>query len=319
MKPINLSNSLKATFSIFLIWSLAISSININAQSKSNGSIDKVEVCIFSKHLQFLDCKTLGQKVAEMGFDGIDLTVRPGGHVEPATVKIDLPKAVAEIENGGSKVLMMSTTIENVNNPIDVNVLEAASACGIKYYRPQWFRFIKEKTLPASLKLYALQLKALSKLNKKLGLVGCYQNHAGDYVGGSLWEVYDILKLVDKQHFGAQYDIRHASVEGANSRVVGLELIHPQINTIVVKDYKWELISGKWQLVNVPIGEGMIDFKKFIRMLKDYNIIVPVSLHCEYNLGGAEKGNRKILVDPQVIYNAMKKDLEMIQQFWRES
>lgn len=307
--------------SIFILAVFLLSNLNSNlfAQSVSFKNSDKLEISIFSKHLQFLDYKTLGQKVAEMGFDGIDLTVRAGGHVEPATVKTDLPKAVAEIEKGGSKVTMLATTIENVKNPIDVNVLEAASACGIKYYRPQWYKYQKGKPLPESLKIYSTQLKDLSKLNKKLGLVGCYQNHAGDLVGGSLWEVYDILKLVDKQAFGAQYDIRHAMVEGANSWVNGLELVHYQIKTIVVKDYKWELIEGKWQLVNVPIGEGMVNFKKFFRMLKDYHINVPVSLHCEYDMGGAEKGNRQISVDPQVVYDAMKKDLDKIQELWRES
>jgi len=292
---------------------------SIIAQTNPVQNNKKLEVCIFSKHLQFLDCKTLGEKVAEMGFDGIDLTVRAGGHVEPATVKTDLPKAVAEIEKGGSKVIMLATTIESAKNPLDVNVLEAAAACGIKYYRPAWFKYPTGKPLPESLEMYTLQLKDLSELNKKLGIIGCYQNHAGDLVGGSLWEVYIILKLVDKQYFGAQYDIRHAMVEGANSWVNGLELIHPQIKTIVVKDYKWEKLNGKWELINVPIGEGMVDFKKFFRMLKDYNINVPVSLHCEYDLGGAEKGNRKISVDPQVVYDAMKKDLQKIQELWRES
>lgn len=289
------------------------------AQTNPSQNSNKLEVSIFSKHLQFLDCKTLGKKVAEMGFDGIDLTVRAGGHVEPATVKIDLPKAVADIEKGGSKVIMLATTIESAKNPIDINILEAASACGIKYYRPAWYKYPKGMLLPEALDMYALQIKELSELNKKLGIIGCYQNHAGNLVGGSLWEVYDLLKLADKESFGAQYDIRHAMVEGANSWVNGLELIHSQIKTIVVKDYRWEKLDGKWQLVNVPIGEGMVDFKKFFRMLKDYHINVPVSLHCEYDLGGAEKGNRQITVDPQVVFDAMKKDLGKIQELWREA
>lgn len=305
----------------FILPVVLISGTNVSivAETNSGKNTNNLEVSIFSKHLQFLDYKTLGKKVAEMGFDGIDLTIRAGGHVEPATVKTDLPKAVAEIEKGGSKVIMIATTIESAKNLVDVSVLEAAAACGIKYYRPTWYKYPVGKPLPESLEMYALQLKDLSELNKKLDIVGCYQNHAGDLVGGSLWEVYDILKLVDKQHFGSQYDIRHAMVEGANSWVNGLELIHSQIKTIVVKDYKWEMQNGKWQLVNVPIGEGMVDFKKFFRMLKNYNINVPVSMHCEYDLGGAEKGNRQITVDPQVVFDAMKKDLEKIQELWREA
>ncbi|MDD2798602.1 MAG: sugar phosphate isomerase/epimerase [Bacteroidales bacterium] len=291
----------------------------IMEMSNSNENFDNLDVSVFSKHLQFLDYTSLGEKVKEMGFSGVDLTVRAGGHVEPATVKVDLPKAVAEIKKGGSKVNMIATTIESVKNPLDVNVLETASACGIKYYRPAWYKYATGKALPESLEMYALQLKELSLLNKKLGIVGCYQNHAGNLVGGSLWEVYDILKLVDKQYFGAQYDIRHAMVEGANSWVNGLELIHPQIKTIVIKDFKWGIVNGKWDPINVPIGEGMVDFKKFFRMLKNYKIEVPVSMHCEYDLGGAEKGNRQISIEPQLVFDAMKKDLNKIQQLWHEA
>ena len=47
----------------------------------------KLNVSIFSKHLQFLQGEALAKAVAEIGFDGIDLAVRPGGHIEPERVR----------------------------------------------------------------------------------------------------------------------------------------------------------------------------------------------------------------------------------------
>jgi L-ribulose-5-phosphate 3-epimerase len=276
-------------------------------------------VCIFSKHLQFLDYKLLGEKAAEMGFAGVDLTVRPQGHVEPESVKTDLPKAVEEIKKGGSQCVILTTAIEKVSNPLDKDILEAASACGVKYYRPNWYNYPKGKSMPETLDIYANQLKELSLFNKKLDLVGCYQNHAGTLVGSSLWEVYKVLEKVDRAHFGAEYDIRHAMVEGALSWENGLELIHSQIKTIVLKDYKWIQTKEKWEIINVPIGQGIVDFKKFFRLMKNYQIKVPVCLHCEYDLGGAEKGQRTFSVYPQVIFDSMTKDLKAIQQLWRDA
>ena len=316
MKQISRRDFIKKSISTAAIIPLLGVSEKIWAMGEKN---DVLPVCIFSKHLQFLDYKTLAQKVAEMGFAGIDLTVREGGHVEPNSVKIDLPKAVDEINGAGIPFVMLTTAIEKASNPLDKDVLEAASACGIKYYRPNWFTYPTGKSMPESLEIYSQQLKDLSDLNKKLGLVGCYQNHAGTKVGSSIWEVYKILEKVDKNCFGAQYDIRHAIVEGANSWVNGLELIHNQIKTIVVKDFKWGIVNGKWDMINTPIGEGMVDFKKFFRLMKNYGIRVPVSLHCEYDLGGAEKGNRKISVYPQVVFDSMTKDLKTIQKLWKEA
>jgi len=41
------------------------------------------KISIFSKHLQWLDYKEMANVLSEVGFDGADLTVRPGGHVLP--------------------------------------------------------------------------------------------------------------------------------------------------------------------------------------------------------------------------------------------
>ena len=39
--------------------------------------------CLFSKHLPGLDARGLGRALKSLGFAGVDLTVRPGGHVDP--------------------------------------------------------------------------------------------------------------------------------------------------------------------------------------------------------------------------------------------
>jgi hypothetical protein len=69
----------------------------------------------------------------------------------------------------------------------------------------------------------------IKALNKKLNLIGCYQNHAGINVGASYWEINKILETVNPHYFGTQYDIRHAMVEGGNSWVNGFKLLYPNI------------------------------------------------------------------------------------------
>jgi len=62
---------------------------------------DRLKIHIFSKHLQFLQGQELAKTAAELGFDAVDLTVRKGGHVEPATVAHDLPPLVTAIRKQG--------------------------------------------------------------------------------------------------------------------------------------------------------------------------------------------------------------------------
>ena len=44
------------------------------------------KISIFSKHLQWLDYNGMAKVLSEIGFEGTDLTVRPGGHVLPERV-----------------------------------------------------------------------------------------------------------------------------------------------------------------------------------------------------------------------------------------
>jgi len=182
-----------------------------------------------------------------------------------------------------------------------------------------WLRYLDNKSVPESVAHYQQQIAELSHLNKELDLVGCYQNHAGLRMGASIWELYDMISKADKEYMGVQYDIRHATVEGGYSWENGLKLIQPFIKTLVLKDFKWEKQNGKWKSANTPIGEGMVDFKKYFGLLKQFNIRVPVSLHLEYPIAGAEHGAFEISGDKQVVFDAMKKDLDTIKKIWEEA
>jgi len=289
------------------------------ASNRVDQDLTSLDISIFSKHLQFLDYKKTGQIAAELGFNGVDLTVRPKGHVLPEKVSSDLPKAIKAIKKGGSECKMITTSIEAVTNPEDVDIIRTAGSEGISFYRTHWYKYEKGIPMTESLDKYQKQVSELSILNKEHNIIGCYQNHAGKSVGSSFWEIHKLLEKADPQYFGTQYDIRHATVDSGYSWENGLELLHKQIKVIVLKDFKWGKKDGKWKAVNVPIGEGMVDFTKYFKLLKRYGLNPPVSLHLEYPLGGAEKGKYEITVDHKVVYDAMKKDLLAIRKLWEET
>lgn len=278
-----------------------------------------LDVNIFSKHLQFLDYKKAGEMAAEMGFAGVDLTVRPGGHVEPESVAEDLPGAVREIREAGSQCRIITTNVESIHNPVDVEIVRTAAKEGIEYYRSNWYKYPEDQSMPDALDMYAEEINELGKFNKEVGIVGCYQNIKGTVVGSSFWEVHKILELADPKYFGAEYDIRHATFEGALSWENGLRLLHPRIKAIVLKDFKWGKVHGKWEAINTPVGEGIVDFPKFFRLLKAYKLKPPATLHLEYPLGGAEHGSRELAIDENKIYDAMKRDLDTVQKFWKQA
>lgn len=281
--------------------------------------LKELEVNLFSKHLQFLDYNEMAAAAANMGFNGIDLTVRPKGHVLPERVVDDLPKAVKAMNTYGLKPNMMTTNVWDTTDLKNKTVLETASKLGFEYYRTAWLSYTETKSIKDNQALYAKQAKHLEKLNKNLNLIGCYQNHAGNHVGAPIWDLPLILADSNNVNIGCQYDIRHAMVEGGQSWELGLQVIRPYIKTLVIKDFIWKKQNEVWKPFNVPLGQGMVDFKKYFSILKKYKINVPISLHLEYDLGGAEHGNREISMDKNQVFDFMKADLSYLRQTWQQA
>ncbi|GAB4025048.1 sugar phosphate isomerase/epimerase family protein [Spirosoma koreense] len=282
--------------------------------SRSAAELPKIH--IFSKHLQFLNYADMADAAVSMGFDGVDLTVRPDGHVKPARVEDELPKAAEALKKAGLSPNLMTTTVGDAKDAVDSRVLTTAARLGFQAYRMKWYQYDPKQSIPEAILGFQRQLQTLGELNKTLKLTGCYQNHAGVLVGSSVWEIWEILKTADKTHTGVQYDIRHATVEGGESWPTGLQLVLPQIKSITIKDFYWANKGGKWVVQDVPLGEGMVDFNAYFSLLKQSNLRVPITLHIEYPAGGAEHGATKLSIPQQDVFAAMKRDLQWLKQRW---
>ncbi|MFC1766504.1 sugar phosphate isomerase/epimerase, partial [Planctomycetota bacterium] len=90
----------------------------------------KTKIFLFSKHLHWLDYPGMARVAATLGVDGLDLTVRPRGHVEPQRVKEDLPRAVTAMRATGLEIDMMTTAIQDPQDPLTHEVLATAADLG---------------------------------------------------------------------------------------------------------------------------------------------------------------------------------------------
>jgi L-ribulose-5-phosphate 3-epimerase len=285
---------------------------------------DAFKISVFSKHLQWLDYTDMAKAVADIGFDGVDLTVRPQGHVLPENVERELPKAAEAVNKAGKKIYMLTTAIEDADDPVTEKILRTASSLGIRHYRTGWGHYDDRKSVEENIRYYQDKLAGLARLNEKYSISGEYQNHSGVasdgiYFGGAIWDIAGILKAINSKWIGSQYDIYHATVEGANTWPIGLKLISPYIRSIVVKDFIWIKSEERYRNESVPLGEGTVDFKKYFGILKQLGIAVPVSIHYEYPLGGAENGDYEITMKPRDVISAMSRDLEVLKSYLRDA
>ncbi len=281
---------------------------------------DEISICIFSKHLEWQDYEGMAASAAEVGFDGVALTVRPGGHVEPDRVEEDLPRAVEAVKNVGLDVPMMTSSVTDPNDPQTEVILRTASQHGITHYRMGYFHYQDPTAVASKLEELQPMFRDLAQLNAEYGLFAGYQNHAGvRYVGAPLWDVWTLVKDLDPRYIGAQFDIRHATVTGKDTWPVQFGLLAPHVQMIVAKDFRWHLEDGELQAENCPLGEGAVDFASYFEMLHDVSFAGPISLHLEYPLGGANRGREEITISGDEVRAAMRRDLETLRGMLAEA
>ncbi len=282
-------------------------------------------VCAFSKHFQWLSVKDAAALVKELGYDALDLTVRPGGHIEPAQVADALPKAVEEIRTAGLTAPMITAGIVDVRTPHTEAVIKAAAKLGIKRYRWGGFRYDSSKPIRQQIDEFRVLSKELAALNKQYGVCAMYHTHSGaGQFGASFWDIWSVLRDLDNDAVSVNLDIAHATIEGGlGGWINSTRLIAPMARGVAVKDFHWAKNAAKgnkWDVHWCPMGEGMVNTTQFLKMMKAAGFNGPLQLHMEYDeLGGADSGKRTISISRDEFVRFAKRDVERLRANMKEA
>jgi sugar phosphate isomerase/epimerase len=275
-----------------------------------------LKVCVFSKHFQWTDIKETATIAAQLGFDGVDLTVRKGGHVLPERVADDLPKAAETIRKAGSDLTMITADIVDATTPHAEAIVKTMKSVGLRHYRWGGFRLADNKPIPAQLEAYKKKSKDLADLNKQYDVCAMFHTHSGlNQIGASIWDLWYILKDLDTNYVGVNYDIGHATVEGGfGGWINSANLTAPMMRGVALKDFKWGKEGMRWAPQWCAAGEGMVNYPKFFTMLKANAFQGPVQLHYEYpELGDAHTGKTNLDISKEKFLAILKRDLDFVR------
>ena len=255
-----------------------------------------ITICFFSKHLPSMDWHRLGQAVKGAGFGGVDLTVRPKGHVAPERVAADLPRAVEAIRAHGLSVPMITTALVSADDPAARPTLETAARLGIRLVKAGYYSYAY-KDVRAELAAVARQFADLASLAASCGATLGFHNHTGN-VGASGWDAAAIVDPAEPRAAGYYFDAAHAVVEGG----VGgwrafTSLAASRLTMVAVKDFVWAKSDRGWRPRWVPLGEGVVDWPRHFGDLAAAKFAGPISVHLEYleTSNGAWSAERRTL------------------------
>jgi sugar phosphate isomerase/epimerase len=240
--------------------------------------------CLFSKHLPELAWSDLGAAVKDAGFDGVDLTVRPQGHVLPERAVDDLPRAIDAIRAKGVTVPMITTELTTADSPLARPLLLAAARAGVRFFKTGYWRYSSSPDVRSQIAATAENLRGLAALARECGIEMGFHNHAA-YIGAALWDIAPAIDTLDPKWAGYYFDPRHAVAEGgAGSWKAATNLVLPRLKMIALKDCRWGRNAQGWVVENCPLGEGMVDWAWVSSAIKGSGFAGPISLHLEYEI-----------------------------------
>ena len=269
-------------------------------------------VCVFTDHLDDhgLTYAEVAAHLKQLGVAGPDLTVRPGGLVPPDRVADELPRAAAAFRDAGLTIPMASTALTAARDPAARPTLAALGKLGVRYYKVGYYKYDDPDRWEDRLAAARKDLASLVELGKAAGVCAGVHNHAGPTVGGALWDGWELLRPLDAEWAGAYFDPMHATIEGGNfGWQIGFRRLAPRVKMVAVKDCVWEKAGDRWRTRMCPLGEGMVRWPEFFRLLARTGFAGPVSLHIEYDVGGRTKAGR---LDNALA--AARKDLDFLRK-----
>ena len=251
-------------------------------------------LCLFTDHLDDsgYSYEEVAAMVAPLSIAGCDATVRGGGLVAPDRVREDLPKLAEALAARGMKIPMISTNLTSADDPTARPIFETMNKLGIRYYKLGYYHYHDLDNWEAELAAHRQEVARLVELGRDFGVIAGFHNHA-DGVGGAIWDAHKILRSIDSDHAGFYFDPAHASIEGAKQAwKLNLHRAAGRLTMVAIKDYIWEKSSSGWQTRWRPLGEGMVDWNEFFRLLVKLPFTGPLSVHIEYDPGGSTRSER---------------------------
>jgi len=246
-----------------------------------------MEYCVFSKHFQIMNAEQLGRTLSEMEIEGVDLTVREGGHILPEKVEKELPLFQETLSKYNLKISMLTTSIVEMNEEAR-RIVETAARLKIKYIKLGYWKYKGFGYYKQQVKQIKKSLSQLEPLFRDNKIKAGFHTHSGEFMGLNANHALRLIEDCHPEVIGIYYDTGHNTIEGSHyGWMMDLDLVQQRLFMIGIKDLAWfkeENASGdkKWVKKVVPLGTGLTDWKEFVKCLKQINFGGPISFHSEY-------------------------------------
>lgn len=234
---------------------------------------------VFTKPWKALPVGKLAEFIRGLGFDGIELPVRPGFQVEPERMPKGLPAAVRTFAESG-------LTVPSIAGTEDERMIAACGDAGVGIIRVCVRIDMAKGYLPfidGLRRKYDALVPLLEKHRVAIGI----QNHEGPYITSAVG-ILHAIEPFDPKHVNAVLDPAHCCLAGEPEEMA-LDIVWDRLSMVNLKNAvrKHVPASGnepaRWKVVWTPGREGFCSWPKVAAVLRKRGFTGPVCLTAEYS------------------------------------
>jgi hypothetical protein len=239
-------------------------------------------LCLDSRLLSDIDYSQFGSILNGLGFDGCDLSVEPGGTVEPEQSPVDLVRAIEVVTGEGLEVPVATTSFLNIGDPWARNCIALCGRSGVIHFRSGYSKY--PERIP-------------QRRNDIVGLMS-YGRAAGIGLALPYPAAEPVVRVLDPDSAGYDFDPSQGS----------LQPVLPRVRTILLRDMRKE---GD-RMVACPLGQGTVDWAGFFTALAHAKFSGPLTIRPEYPTADVlESIRRDLAFARRQLNDAYQKELSL--------
>ena len=260
-----------------------------------------IDFTVFTKSWKTMPLDELGGFVASLGFDGVELPVRPGFQVTPGNVAKGLPEAAKILGDHGVK-------IGTIAGPTDEATVAACAEAGVPIIRVC-------VGIDAGLGYMGTMAKLRKEYDAMVPMLGRYgvavgiQNHCGRSVANAMGIRY-LIEKYDPKHFCAVLDQAHCGLDGEMAELA-IDIVWSHLRVVNLKSAFWQRATGpeapvaEWKHYWTTGRHGMAEWPTVAAELRRRGFQGDVCLTAEYS-------------DHDRVHELVKEDLAFAKALFEE-
>lgn len=259
-----------------------------------------MQLVLFSKNLPGDSIEELATQVKSLGFDSIELPVRPGYQCPPQRAASDLLPTIERLGELGVTVPIVTAPVLEPEETLTREIYDACGEAGVRFIRPGYWHVGDGLGYWDLFAQAQRQVKGLEELSRSAGVKTAIHVHSGSFLTPNCAATYRLIEECDPDYVGIYLSPPHMAIDGERVEI-GLGIVGDRLMVVDHKNFAWvkqeveRQREPQWERAGVASWEGLVNWPQVIELLRRVGYDDIICFHPEYS--DRERMNEMVAAD----------------------